>query len=1230
MAEFSNIVFSDWNPARRTLVEASAGTGKTYNIQNAYLRLALEMDLTVQQILVVTFTEAATRELRDRLRRVLVDARHALQHQAAPADSRIAHAIAKARENPANDDSTLLRRIQRALMDFDGAAIFTIHGFCNRVLERYAFECGHDPDAEFLPDQARLLRETCQDWWRNHAYPEKSADGFPFDDLDSLFSLVQQAAQHPDAIVLGSVLEPGPEFKTLLDLCSNAWKLLGNLRGHAQWIGNRQLRPSAKADPVDVQPLSAHVAPHSHFFEQWRKKHPETSPEPNETFSTALSFVVQQAMAFPASGDANSFRACLKTVALQAEAQYRLQARAAAAQTIAGQFRDLIRDRSTLTYDAMLFNVRKVLRDSASGPRLKEVLRREFRAALIDEFQDTDPIQFGIFDEIFSDPSPDVPSTPLLFVGDPKQAIYGFRSGDLFTYFKAREDVPEHQRHSLETNFRSEQPLVDAVNELFKDDQPGSTFLVGSPIAYPGTLKAQGTPAEKTLLTDGTPDPQPLKVWTYAAEGSVAAHSPLSRRIASDVAREIARLLASGSLRFSGQEPRPVRPSDIAVLVRTHAEAAEIQGELLQCSVNAVRQATGSVFDSDEAAHLALVMKAMLSPGRASTLRSALSAPFIPCPEIDLAFFNQNDLASEEPPLSSGETASSPHVPSRSLEEWIELFRNAGLLWQKQSFIMAFQSLSRDLGIRAFMAGQPDGIRSLSSLHHLVELAHQTARTRQLGPVALLRWFTGQLDPSGRDDDEATRVRLADDNSAVQIMTIFKSKGLQFPIVFLPTLWRLEAKAMNVRDAVLKYHDSRQRLVLDLDTKSGAGKRIAKLEHLQENIRLAYVGLTRAINRIVAVEVAHNDIQPESHALAHLLARWLARNPALSRIEVFNPPPSGNLLPAKQPDSSENWPAPLAPPAVDKSHGRASFSSLTPHVAARQAESSADVADRDQAADESNLPAEVPAKMDPLLSIPGGAKLGTCWHKIFELLDFQASDDAIAAIVDDTLDLHHVCKRPAGDMPEEKKTRLTLQRQAIHHMVRRVIHTDLDAGCGAFQLRNIPMSSRRSELEFNFSLHRDGLRRLGEMAPILDEWWTTPSRDPVFIRELQNKETQIPLGFMTGSIDLAFEHGGRFYIVDWKSNQLDRTPTGFDAKGLAAEMRAHAYYLQYLIYSTALHGFLARHLAAYDYDRHFGGVFYLFLRGMGLAEQKTNRGIFGDRPSKALIERLSIFLGGAT
>ncbi len=1233
MAEFSNIVFSDWNPDNRTLVEASAGTGKTYNIQNAYLRLVLELDLAVQQILVVTFTEAATRELRDRLRKVLVDARHALQRPTDTHDERIVHAMAKARENPANGDATLRRRIQRALMDFDGAAIFTIHGFCNRVLERYAFECGHDPDAELLPDHARILLETCQDWWRNHAYSEKTAASQPFDDLDSLFKLVQQVAQHPDAIVHGSTLKPGPEFKTLTDLCATAWENIGDLRGKAQWIGNGQLRPTAKGNPVNIQPLSDHVVSHAHFFAPWLKEYPASADAPEESFCASLSFVVQTALSLPTVGEADTFRACLKNVATQAKEHECLGSRAAIAQEIARQFRDRIRDRSALTYDAMLFNVRKVLLDPESGPRLKEVLRTEFRAALIDEFQDTDPVQFGIFDEIFSAPSLEAAPTPVLFVGDPKQAIYGFRSGDLFTYFKAKEGVPEDQRHSLETNFRSEQHLVSAVNDLFKDDLPGSTFLAGDNIAYPGTLKAQGTTPEKTILIDGAPDPQPLKVWTYPSEGSISANSPLAHQIASDVAREIARMLSNDSLRFPETPPRGIRPSDIAILVRTHAEAAEIQQELLQCGVNAVRQATGSVFDSEEAPQLALVMKAMLSPGRASALRGALSASFIPCPETDLARFNQNDLAAEESPSLSNENPSPTPESSRTLEDWIELFRNAGLLWQQHSFIMAFQSLSRELGIRAFMASQPDGTRRMSSLVHLVELAHQTARSQKLGPVALLRWFTSQLDQSDRDDadaNDATRVRLADDDPAVQIMTLFKSKGLQFPIVFIPTLWRHKADAMHRNDVVLKYHDSLNRLVLDLDTQSKSGKNRALTEHLQENIRLAYVGLTRAVNRIVAVEVVHPKIKRETYSLTHLLSCWRDRNPASSRIAAANPPSSHDPLPAKHADSGDEWPAPLALPNVDKEQGRASFSSLTPHMGTKPSDQASEVADRDPFTNTPTLPPESPIEIDPILSIPGGAKLGTCWHKIFELLDFQAPDEAIAKVVDDTLDLHRICKRPADELPEEKKIRLTLQRQAVHQMVRRVLHSDLDAGHGPFQLKDILLSARRSELEFNFSLHRDGIRRLGEMAAILDELWTTPSRDSTFIHELQNKETKIPLGFMTGSIDLVFEQSGRFYVVDWKSNQLNRNPSDFDAEGLAAEMRCHAYYLQYLIYSTALHGFLSRNLESYDYDRHFGGVFYLFLRGMGLAEPKDGRGIFVDRPSKALIDRLSAFLGGAT
>ncbi|MCF7837727.1 MAG: exodeoxyribonuclease V subunit beta [Candidatus Marinimicrobia bacterium] len=1230
MTDFSQIVFSDWTPDEWTLVEASAGTGKTYNMQNAYLRLVLEAGLTVQQILVVTFTEAATRELRDRLRRVLVDCRNQLEQpqRAAVVEDRIRAALAQAAVQVAPAD--LITRIRLALMDFDNAAIFTIHGFCNRVLERYAFECGHDPEAELLSDPAAIIQEVCQDWWRQHAYPA-NAHNVPFPKLETLVALVTARAQHPDAALAGPVLPATPAFDAFVAACQHAWQPIGNLRGQATWIAPGQLLPSANAEPVDLSALVNAVNDQAAALAAWAAAHPiGNEAQPESSLRDAMVFILRQMANPPAAGDAKPFRKCLKTIATEAPANSELARQIEIVEALVVELRRRLEARGALTYDAMLYNVRAALRDATAGPRLREVLRQEFKAALIDEFQDTDSVQWGIFSDLFR-PDAALPlRPPLLLVGDPKQAIYGFRGGDVFTYFEARRHVPESQRYSLSRNYRSEPNLVAAINELFQDGEPGATFRAGRNIVYPGDLDAHGLKPEQILLRNGQPDPRPLQLWmrTRAEKESVSATSALARGLLADTAREIVRLLSDDTLRFGGPAPRAIQPSDIAVLVLTHGDAAHVQKELIQRGVNAVRQAAGNVFTSPEAPQLALVMQALLSPANGTRLRSALTADFIPCPVETIARFNRE--APEAPPAAA--------APGRTLEEWTDIFQEAGRRWHTHSFIEAFRFLAHRLDLRAHVLGLPDGARRLTDLLHLVERVHQAARAQQLAPAALLRWFSQQRTTgpaTGDEADASAKTRLADDDDAVKIMTIFKSKGLQFPIVFLPTLWRRQAQPRHRNEPLLSYHDDQNRLVLDLDTAAEAAKDRARAERLGEDIRLAYVGLTRAVNRVYLLAVSDEPDQALSGALAHLLAHWRQRLPgqtpgADSYLRATD-------LPLDVPDGArppEAPGAPLerpAPPKVDQTHGHASFSSLTAHDATEAAPagppgvSLPDEVDVDQVENEPAPAPEPDEPPAPIFTIPGGAKLGTCWHTLFERLDFQADDAVISRVVNDALDQYRLCPQPTADLPPEQQRLRGAQRQAVHDMVRQTLTAPLDAGYGPFNLRDIPLVARRSELDFHFALQDQTVRGLHEVAPLLEEAWQSPARDPDFIAALAGRRAPIPLGFMTGSIDLVFERAGRFYLVDWKSNQLNRRPDDFHTAGLAREMRRHAYYLQYLIYVVALDGYLAGRLRDYDYDRHFGGVFYLFLRGIG---GDGARGIFHDRPPRGLIQRLATFFTG--
>ena len=1221
MSEFTQVVFTPGlNLAVPLLVEASAGTGKTYNIQNVYLRLILQEGLTVQQILVVTYTNAATQELRERLRSVLIQCRYELDFPSGfdptPEQRRIQVALALV--NPGQDPAraaSLKKRIQIALMDFDGAAIFTIHGFCKRVLERYAFECGHDPDAELMSDQSGIIREACQDWWRQQAYNRETKD-IPFKSPSELTKLVSAAYQHPIAKLKGSALPDTDEFKAFIGACQTAWADISTLQGGIAWIGKGQLRRvKCTADATPIADLAVRYAA------AWNEVLNGNNGDP----AGSVAEVLTTAQALPDSGDAKPFAKHLKTIAESGLESLNLSKQAAIVGTISRDVRDRIWDRAALTYDAMLVNVRTVLKDETAGPHLRNLLRGEFKAALIDEFQDTDPVQYDIFRSLFApgqDPSEQ--PLPLVFVGDPKQAIYGFRGGDVFTYYQAKESIPAGDQHSLGENYRSEAHLVAAINDLFKDPAPETPTFLNANVPYADDLAAHDVDDKKELLVDGQRDAQPLKIWRLPEDAQ--------NQWADFVARETVNVLSDEKQEINGKR---IQPKQIAVLVMGHREAAAVQQALLDAGVNAVRQARGNIFDSEVAAPLALVMQAMLEPNQAGIVRSALCSGLLPCTSAQLARYKAEEAATlgqniaEAPSLTPGDSSGRPGL----FEDWIEVFREAGLRWDKYSFVDGFQCLSNLLEIPEYVAREPEGSRRLSDLRHLVELAHQAARSLRLGPVALLGWFIRQLDSERRDaagEDDDAKPRIADDDDAVQIMTIFKSKGLQFPIVFIPTLWKSKSQAKHGKEKLLKYHENNE-LVLDLDTDSDTALNAAKRENHEERIRLTYVALTRAINRTYLFESGETS-QPADFAVAHLLQRLPVpevegevRQGHILRCFVPSDLPEGPWTGAARPTPESLQPRILAN-SVDHRHGHASFSSLAPHATTKTTEAGARNRDEETAA----VPeAESP---DPasIFAIAGGAKLGECWHEIFENIDFEdlkSNPGNIHLTVDQTLDKYRICPPPRDTLPADKHAAALARRAAVHAMVKNTLSVPLQADSAEtpFALWEIPHRNRRSEMDFNFSLQRTHNQTVRGLAGILAEQWRGPARNEEFIADLAVRDSSIPLGYMTGFIDLVFQRGGRFYVVDWKSNRLNGRADGFGPDGMAAEMRKHSYYLQYLIYVVALHGFLSAQLAGYDYDRHFGGAFYLFLRGI---DGITRNGVFSDKPSKALVEALSDFLGG--
>ena len=587
-----------------------------------------------------------------------------------------------------------------------------------------------------------------------------------------------------------------------------------------------------------------------------------------------------------------------------------------------------------------------------------------------------------------------------------------------------------------------------------------------------------------------------------------------------DVADEVVRLLNDLSTRIGA---RRVCPSDIAILVHTHKEAARFQRALAARGVNAVRKATDNVFDSQEAKGIALVMTAMLETGNMRTVRSALCSGLLPCPIADIRRFNSSE--SSDATRDVGENKS--RIPN-TLEGWVVLFKSAGERWRRHSFIEAFRELADSVGMFAHLAGSSsaDAAERIAAVQHLIELAHQAAAKGKLGPTALLRWFVRQTDEAAQEKDEAFNMRPSSDDDAVKIMTVFKCKGLEFPIVFVPTLWRKKAEAARRDDLLISYHEENSQTyqrVVDLEReKSGQALR----ENFEEDIRLAYVALTRAVNRtyLLAVDVDGKDFA-DTHAISFLVKRWrdwLQRHdPATSQYieeiqkSVADEEPKGKTARYAAAESLKGALQPFADgqAKVDKRFGHASFTAPP----RRRATSSRIARDID-GTDADVKPALVEEPSDIFL-LPRGAKTGDCLHSLFETLDFRAPDAERRQVIDEALDRFRLCRASTAELEARK-------REAVHHMVDSVLRAKLPPRQDVLAERD-PDGGPPLELTFHFPLHRGGQQSRRARCGILDLHWTAR---PGTRRSCRGSSTQkvIPMGFMTGSIDL-LSTGRRLY-----------------------------------------------------------------------------------------------------
>ncbi|HEX2827253.1 MAG TPA: exodeoxyribonuclease V subunit beta [Burkholderiales bacterium] len=1159
------------------VVEANAGTGKTWTITALYLRLLLEQRCEVDRILVVTFTEAATGELRDRIRTRLADARTAFETGVAP-DEYTETLLGRV------DRAEALLRLTTALTGFDQAPIYTIHGFCQRVLADSAFESGMPFATEIVPDQSAFVREVVEDFWRNEAHAASALyTRFLVGNGVTPESLVEDVERYLGKPYLRvRAPQPPAAIDTLEREYERAWTaaralwlaergaIEAKLLGNTGLNGNSYRQASIPAWLDEMRACLAPEAPRLELCGRFDKFTPESLAK-----GTKKDGRTPQHAFFDACGALKAAHAALLDAYARAIVLMKVRLLEFGNTELASRKARL----ELQSYDDLLLNLHKALHDPQTGDRLAAALRERYAAALIDEFQDTDPVQYDIFRRIYG--GTDV---PVFLVGDPKQSIYSFRGADVYAYLAARRDARD--AHTLATNWRSDASLLDAVNRVFEN--ASAPFVVEDI----GFTRSSAAPGERgRLIVDGESG-APFEIWLMeSADGKPINKGSANEAAAHATAGEIARLLAlgaDGKARIADAKgERGLRGGDIAVLARSHRQATMVRDALAALGVASVQRGSESVFATREAEELERVLAAIAEPGREVLIGAALATELMGY---------------------TGEAIYALRADEAQWEQTVESFRDAHRDWHELGFMRMLRGFAARYGVLQRLLAFVDGERRATNLLHIAELLHCDAERQ--GIAGLLAWFAAKR-ARPTQGNEAELLRLESDENLVKLLTVHASKGLEFPLVFCPFVW--DGNLRNAKAEVLAFHDPAEGHAAVVDFGSDAfdaSRGQAVQEERAESLRLLYVALTRAKHRCWIVWGNINDA--EKSAPAWLLHRHAASAftddlPKLTDIRA-----DLDRLAARAEGSIRVSPLPAAaatPPIASAAAaaltgprqwtGTLRDTRRTTSFTALAHGRSIEAPDYD-AADRDPLPESVSGR--DIFTFPRGAQAGKCMHAIFEHADFAHLErPALERLVEKALAAHGF---------EAVWTR------ALADMIEAVVDTPLDAS--GMRLRDVTRERRLDELEFYYPLRAvtdSGLRAVLAAGGFPEE-----------IRHRIDALTFDPAqGYMTGFIDIVFEHGGRYYLADYKSNWLGATVAAYGQPEVAGAMGREAYYLQYLVYCVALHRYLASRIQGYSYGTHFGGVRYLFVRGMRPASGAAY-GVYADKPSKSLIEALDAYL----
>jgi exodeoxyribonuclease V beta subunit len=1060
-----------FNPAEpiaegRSVIEASAGTGKTFTIAAQVTRLVAEAGIPIERILVVTFTRAATAELRGRIRDRLVGTLRVLSGDAGAEDVD-GHIRVLLDADPASRKRSV-ERLKEAVIRFDRAQIFTIHGFSIRLLAHLGFHARISADLEPIAIDTDLMSQVVSDL----IVDRFADDATDFVDADDLGAIARAVVTTPDAVIV--------------------------------------------PDPASV----------------------EREPK------------IRAELAVTARSEVNR----------------------------------RLREGGSAGYDQFLIEARDALADPEIGAQARRMLSERFTVALVDESQDTDPIQWDVINAVFD-------GTRLVIIGDPKQSIYAFRGADIESYLSSVERA--ETLRTLLTNWRSDGPLVTALDALFT----GTTFG-DDRIVY---QKVQPAPEHEGTRIHGPGAPLTIRRFDAALpipRWGGRPDKPFNRKpsvsvVADDVAAEIVCILTAG-IEIDDEEDgrRPVGPGDIAVLCNTHVQIRLVRKELMLRGVPSIAARSGSVFSSQAADEWRRFLLGVERPDRPSTVRYAASGVIVGNDLAEVAFLDDDTTVALQ----------------AEMRRWNELLATDGV-----AALVADIAHRTRLGERVLR--RPDGERLMTDLTHIAEAMSLAWRQQRLG--SMLGWLEDAIRDAGKersvDEAEARERRLETDAAAVQVQTIHGAKGLEYPIVLVPFLWdggRPRKTAVPIFHGPDDTDWGRQRFVdvggpgsPDFATHQSQ----AMAEDDAERSRLLYVALTRAQHRLMVWwidEAADTD----ATKLHEILTRGVAQEDDPSDLAWLTEAAEGTIevqTVTRMPEIERYEPPTESKPELtvasfdrdfDYEWRRASFSSLSPGHPITSTRDTDDEPLRDDETfdpEPDDLPI-VDAPM-PMAALPGGMAFGTLVHSILEHVPFDVDDleGVVRAEVETAL----------------RFSSWAFDTDAMVDGLVAAIRTPLGPDEGAARLRDIPAGRTLDEMGFDFPVRMTGAAMtLGDIAATMRNF--LHADDPM--RGYTDSLVELPddrfRGYLNGYIDLTAvvpdaDGHGRYIVMDYKTNTLTKrgeepAVTDYAVDPMQRIMEESHYLLQSLLYQVALHRYLQWRLPDYDPERHLGGSMYLFVRGM--------------------------------